>query len=107
MCTLLAPMASRIVVAPLQTQRTASPTELGAACTAANPAAPVEVAESLAAAWARVAGEEFVVLTGSLYLVGEAMDILALDAGSPAERGLNEWAQQPMSPAKGERSTVD
>jgi len=36
--------------------------------------------------------DPFVVVTGSLYLVGEAMELLQLAPASPVnERDLNEW----------------
>jgi len=39
-----------------------------------------------------VADEPFVVITGSLYLVGEAMELLKLSPATVgSERGLNEW----------------
>jgi hypothetical protein len=45
------------------------------------------------------ANEEFVVITGSLYLVGEALELLGLSPAAESERGLNEWsvAAQPAS----------
>lgn len=49
---------------------------------------------SLAAALADTAQDSFVAIAGSLYLIGEAMELLQL---SPVkvnnERGLNEWSQ--------------
>jgi hypothetical protein len=45
---------------------------------------------SLEEALREVAGEPFVAIAGSLYLVGEAMEFLGAAKGSE-ERGLNEW----------------
>ena len=59
---------------------------------AANPAAAVEVAESLGQAMELCAAEPFVVVTGSFYLVGEAMERLGVaPTPSEAERQLNDW----------------
>jgi dihydrofolate synthase / folylpolyglutamate synthase len=91
-CRMLAPLASRILLTPVNSRRTASPPELLAACRAANPSAEVRECDSLADALERARGDGFVVVTGSLYLVGEAMELLNLGpAGSRDERGLNEW----------------
>jgi hypothetical protein len=35
--------------------------------------------------------EQFVVITGSLHFVGEAMELLGLSLASSGECGLNEW----------------
>ena len=40
----------------------------------------------------------FVVITGSLYLVGEALELLGLSPAGEGERGLNEWSA-PAQPA--------
>ena len=93
MCARLAPHARRIALAPVASARTAQPDELAAACRAANPSAETTAHPTLAAAWAALAGEPFVLLTGSLYFVGEAMELLGLSATSAhGERGLNEWS---------------
>jgi hypothetical protein len=36
--------------------------------------------------------EGFIVVTGSLYLVGEALERLGLAPDGAGERGLNEWS---------------
>jgi hypothetical protein len=36
--------------------------------------------------------EPFVVVTGSLYLVGEALELLGFSPANAGERGLNEWS---------------
>ena len=93
MCARLAPLARRIAVAPVASTRTASPTELAAACRAANPGAEITAHESLAAALAALVQEPFVLVTGSLYFVGEAIELLGLAAEPDREeRGLNEWS---------------
>lgn len=91
-CEMLAPLAQRIVVVALSTERTSNPATLGRICRQANPAAAVVTSTSLAEALDQVATEGFVVITGSLYLVGEALGLLQKDAAQiPSERSLNNW----------------
>jgi dihydrofolate synthase/folylpolyglutamate synthase len=92
MCELLAPLASRILLVPVASERTAEPHGLAEACLHANPSARVVEHASLSAALADTEQEAFVTIAGSLYLIGEAMELLGLSAGTAhAERGLNEW----------------
>jgi dihydrofolate synthase/folylpolyglutamate synthase len=92
MCEVLAPLARKILLVPVGSERTASPQELAPVCRATNPQAAVEICDSLASAMAQAKCDSFVVITGSLYLVGEAMELLHL-AEVPAsdEKSLNEW----------------
>ena len=91
-CAELAPLAKRIVLSPVSSTRSAEPEGFLAACRAANPAAAVEIAESLGQALEWCAVEPFVVVTGSFYLVGEALERLGLaPAPAGAERRLNDW----------------
>jgi dihydrofolate synthase/folylpolyglutamate synthase len=105
MCEILAPLAGRILLAPVPSERSATPQELAAACRRANPGAKVVECASLGEALKQTSKDRFVTIGGSFYLIGEAMELLRL---SPAkvndERGLNEWgggAQtgQPAVPA--------
>ena len=60
----------------------------------------VRVATSVPRAMAALTASKarpFVVVTGSLYLVGEALERLGLSPAKPGERGLNEWIAQKMS----------
>ena len=92
MCEILAPLARRILTVPVSSQRTASPRELADACRTANPEAKIEECDSLADALRRAEADRFVVITGSLYLIGEAMELLKLSpANEVNERNLNEW----------------
>ncbi len=92
MCQILAPPAGRILLAPVHSERTAEPHALAEACRNANPKAAVSEFPSLAAALADAANENFVIVAGSLYLIGEAMELLHLSPARPGqERGLNEW----------------
>ena len=88
----LAPLARRLVLVPVNSARTLAPEELRPICRKANPAARTEVCSSLAAGLERIRQEPFIVITGSLYLVGEAMELLRLAPAPPSdERALNEW----------------
>jgi dihydrofolate synthase / folylpolyglutamate synthase len=91
MCKILAPLAAKIFTVPVASGRTANAPALAAACRAANPAAEIIVCESLAEALETTVADGFVVVTGSLYLVGETLELLGL---SPAggERALNDWS---------------
>ncbi len=107
MCEVLAPLTKRILLVPVPSERSATPEELAEACRRANPQARVTACPSLGDALAESAAESFVTIAGSLYLIGEAMELLHL---SPAkvtqERRLNEWsspAAPPLSPVPAAR----
>jgi dihydrofolate synthase/folylpolyglutamate synthase len=92
MCARLAPLAARIVTVPVGSERTATAAELAAACREANPPAGVFECASFGEAMEKIAPDPFVVITGSLYLIGEALEWLGLSAEAGAsERALNEW----------------
>ena len=92
MCRLLAPLAARILVSPVATRRGAAPAELAALCREVNPAAEVVECAALSAALESARRDPFIVITGSLYLVGEALELLQLSpAPAGAERPLNDW----------------
>ncbi len=91
-CEILAPVARRIFTAPVSSQRTEQPEVLAAACRSANPEAEVEACGSLREAIDRASDAPFVVITGSLYLIGEALELLGLaPSRGISERSLNEW----------------
>jgi dihydrofolate synthase/folylpolyglutamate synthase len=97
-CEMLAPLADKIFAVPVASERTTNPNELAEICRAANPAAEIFVCGSLSEALQKGSTEKFVVLTGSLYLVGEALELLGLSPAAAGERALNEWtAAQPAS----------
>jgi len=98
-CETLAPLAARIFTVPVASERSADAQELAGACRAANPSAEILACANLAEALKKSANEEFVVITGSLYLVGEALELLGLSPAAESERGLNEWSggTQPAS----------
>jgi dihydrofolate synthase/folylpolyglutamate synthase len=101
-CRTLAPMAARIFTVPVASERTADARELAAACWAANPAADIAACDSLRRALDQAASDRFVIVTGSLYLVGEALELLGLSPATGDERALNEWSVHPQPlPATG------
>ncbi len=90
-CRTLAPLFSRIIIVPVNSRRTGRPEALVAACRdAVSPLVPVEIAPSVAEALAVARRDEIVVVTGSLYLIGEVMELLGLSHAAH-ERALNEW----------------
>ncbi|MDB6020992.1 MAG: FolC bifunctional protein, partial [Pedosphaera sp.] len=95
-CEILSPLAERILLTQVNSQRTASPQELAPVCRATNPNAEIAKTGSLAEALDLAADDKFTVVAGSLYLIGEAMELLKLSqAYSGNERNLNEWAGTP------------
>ena len=90
-CRQLAPLAGKIFAVPVASSRTARPAELAEVCRAAHPAARIFTGETLQAGLTQAAGDPFVVVTGSLYLVGEALELLGVSPAGRHERGLNEW----------------
>ena len=90
-CRTLAPLAAKIFTVPVASERTADAHELEKVFRAENPAAEVAALENLAAALIASKDEPFIVITGSLYLAGEALERLGLSPADGGERGLNEW----------------
>ena len=101
-CGMLAPLAARIFTVPVSSERAADAHELAAACATANPSAKTVASASLSEALDKSAAGTFIVVTGSLYLVGEALELLGHSPAGGSERGLNEWteAAQPASALK-------
>ncbi len=92
-CEILAPLADKLFVVPVNSERTTAPEELQRAVRKTNPGAKIVALKSLVQALEATAQDSFVVITGSLYLVGEALELLRLDMGRTLdERGLNEWS---------------
>ncbi len=89
-CRALAPICSRIIAVPVNNSRTANPEKVVSVFRAAQPRAAVSVAPSVAEALALTRRDEIVVITGSLYLIGEVMELLGLGHAAH-ERALNEW----------------
>jgi dihydrofolate synthase/folylpolyglutamate synthase len=92
MCQLLAPLASRIRCVPVRSERTAAPDALARACAGSPPATETRACATLEEALSLSQDGPFVVVAGSLYLVGEAMELLQVSpAEGPSETALNEW----------------
>ena len=89
-CRTLAATAAKIVLVPVASRRTTTPQQLEPVCRAVNPSAEIALATSVAEALLLVANDASIVITGSLYLVGEAMELLGLSSVR-GERVLNEW----------------
>jgi len=85
----LLPVAARIICSPVRSPRALPPSELAALVHAQSPSAAVSVADSLAAALADArAGDGRILVTGSLFLAGEALVRLGLADGA------HEWSAQ-------------
>jgi dihydrofolate synthase/folylpolyglutamate synthase len=91
MCGILAPLAATIFTVPVASVRTADASDLAKAFHSANPQAQVVACKNFSEALNASKNEAFVVVTGSLYLVGEALERLGLSPTSGGERLLNEW----------------
>ena len=78
MCQILAPLAERILCVPVNSERTCDPDQLARWCMATNPRLKITIAKNLTEAYAQALREnaEAIVITGSLFLVGEALDRL-------------------------------
>ena len=81
-------VAGRVVCVPVGSVRALSPCQLAEECR--RHCTHVIEAKSLEEGLANVKDDPFVVVTGSFYLVGEALEALGL-ADAVGERGLNEW----------------
>lgn len=91
MCARLASLAGRVLTVNVGSNRTALAEDLAAACREQLPLKSNACA-SLSEALAKAGADSLVVIAGSLYLVGEALELLGLaPVGSASERGLNEW----------------
>ena len=76
-CETLAPLAARIFTVPVASERTADRANWRRPAARRIPRLKLPPAHSLAEALDKSAGDDFVVITGSLYLVGEALELLA------------------------------
>ena len=95
MCEILAPLAARIFTVRVASERSADAHALAAACRTANPSAEIFVCDSLPAALEKTAGDQSILIAGSLYLIGEALELLDPSFAGHGERGLNEWKTPP------------
>jgi len=93
MCKILAPLAKRILLVSVPSERSATPHELADPCRRGNPGAQITACASLREALPTTMREAFLVIAGSLYLIGEAIELLHLSpAKAQNERGLNQWS---------------
>lgn len=89
----LLPSTSRLILVPVESERTANPAELEAFCRTQAPTLPVSCAASLKQALGLPDLGDRVVVAGSLYLVGQALELLQPhSAPAQSERGLNDWS---------------
>lgn len=92
LCRQLGPVAGSIHTVPVASERTASAEDLAAAFRATvSPNVPVRSWSGLQEALSNCQSERFVVVTGSLYLVGEALELTGHSPAGSGERGLNDW----------------
>jgi len=87
----------RLYLVTVGSERAATAEELREGCGPDDPQCPVTCHASLADALQTTQGEPLVVICGSLYLVGEAMELLNVQLGpeNGRERKLNEWGGVP------------
>jgi dihydrofolate synthase/folylpolyglutamate synthase len=96
-CRILAPLAAKILTVPVASPRTTSPVALADTFRALNPQVEVAAQTSLAEALAACDREPFIVVTGSLYLIGEALERLDWAPSLTDERRLNDWQPTKVS----------
>ena len=88
----LVPLAGRILTVPVANPRTLGSEEVRAAVVATRLGRPVRAAPSLSEALRWAVADPVVLVTGSLYLVGEALELLGESpVGEAEERSLNAW----------------
>jgi dihydrofolate synthase/folylpolyglutamate synthase len=91
MCDILVPMAAKLYLVPVQSERTADPVEVGRYCKELSPGLEVKAWPTLSAGLDAALKDRVVAVTGSLHLVGEAMEHLGVSPSGRSERLLNEW----------------
>jgi dihydrofolate synthase/folylpolyglutamate synthase len=86
MCRLLAPLAEQMFCVPVNSERTSDPAELARLCRLFNRKAVVSVCGKVTEAYrmARSLPDHVIVITGSLFLIGESLARLGLPVGSAA-----------------------
>lgn len=107
MCALLAPHFHQALVVPVPGGRGADPAAIATALHKARPGLPVKECASLREALTQAGTDCQWVVTGSLQLIGEALEELATDRNPPAgERSLNNWTgthSDPLPPRDREK----
>ena len=91
-CQKIAPIADRIILSPVRSERSANPSNFEQACKTANPEAKTLVVSSLKEALEQCKNENFIIITGLFYLVGEALEQFEITSGNiKSESLLNDW----------------
>lgn len=91
-CRELSPLTNRVFAVRVSSDRTANPEQIRTEWLKINPSATVAICENLKTALEMTAGSPLTLITGSLYLVGEALEQLGVSvAHSPIEKKLNEY----------------
>ena len=72
-CRALAPIAERFIATPVRSERTCQPAEIVASLRLAEPGIPIDAAADFPSALSAASGSPGIVVTGSLFLVGEAL----------------------------------
>lgn len=92
MLAALVPIANSLVLVPVQSTRSLPPEDLVPTARALDPSLEVRAAASLTSALESLRGESLVLIAGSLYLIGEALELLSKESGGRVgERSLNDW----------------
>jgi dihydrofolate synthase/folylpolyglutamate synthase len=91
----LLPFAHRIIAVPVNSDRSLSTAELAAYCRSRQLPNDCEIIEcrTLSDSLKMTHSDEITVVTGSLYLMGEAIALLEMPAKDALEPPLNEWSQ--------------
>jgi folylpolyglutamate synthase/dihydropteroate synthase len=93
-CEILGSVASKIIAVPVGNNRTVPADNLAGIFRARQLDASVTTARSLDDALAQAARDPLVLVSGSLYLIGEALELLG-EVPASGERALNEWSTRP------------
>lgn len=93
MLKLLLPHVGRVITAPVDSTRAVSAEELKAACVATGLGRPIRASRTALEALKGAEADPYVVVTGSLYFIGQVLELLGIEAGPTDEqRTLNEWS---------------
>jgi dihydrofolate synthase / folylpolyglutamate synthase len=97
MCDILIPDAARVFLVPLHNERSANPDDVHAYCAERWPSTRLTISSSSAAAIDAALKFPFIIVAGSLHLIGEVMEHLGIAPALPSERELNEWDAEKKS----------
>jgi dihydrofolate synthase/folylpolyglutamate synthase len=91
MCDILVPGAARVFLVPIQSERTVEPRQVCEYCAVHWPSMEVTIMNSSATAMDEALQFPFVIVAGSLHLIGEVLQHLQIAPADITERFLNEW----------------